>query len=40
LTFGTRGLRGGVSPDRLDALVWAMTDLMLDPQPRPSIKRI
>jgi phage terminase large subunit-like protein len=40
LTFGTRGLRGGVSPDRLDALVWAMTDLMLEPQPRPSIKRI
>ena len=28
--FGADGLVGGRSPDRLDALVWALTDLMLD----------
>ena len=25
------GFAGGGSPDRLDALVWAITELMLDP---------
>ncbi len=25
--FGLSGLSGGASPDRLDALVWAVTDL-------------
>ena len=25
------------SPDRLDALVWALTDLMLTPSPKPKI---
>ncbi|MFZ5618817.1 MAG: DNA-packaging protein [Pseudomonadota bacterium] len=31
---------GTKSPDRLDALVWALTDLMLRPQAEPRIKRI
>ena len=26
--FGISGLASGASPDRLDALVWAVTDLM------------
>jgi phage terminase large subunit-like protein len=26
--FGINGLSFGASPDRLDALVWAVTDLM------------
>ncbi len=31
----------GKSPDRLDALVWALTDLMLSPAPaRPGVKRL
>ena len=31
---------GGPSPDRLDALVWAITDLMLKPRmPRPGVRR-
>lgn len=31
----------GKSPDRLDALVWALTDLMLSPTaPRPGVKRL
>lgn len=35
--FGTDGRVGGRSPDRLDALVWAVTDLLIDPPepPRP-----
>ncbi len=28
--FGPNGLSGGSSPDRLDALVWALTNLLLD----------
>ncbi len=34
--FGRNGLSSGESPDRLDALVWALTELMLgdDTQPR------
>ena len=32
--------KAGYSPDRLDALVWAMTDLMLAPQSEPSIRRL
>ncbi len=27
--FGADGLSGGMSPDRVDALVWALTDLCL-----------
>jgi hypothetical protein len=26
------------SPDRVDALVWALTELMLDSEPRPNIR--
>lgn len=33
--FGTDGRVGGRSPDRLDALVWAITDLLIDP-PAPA----
>ena len=33
--------RADASPDRLDALVWALTDLMLTPRaPRPGVRRI
>ncbi len=32
--FGADGLARGRSPDRLDALVWALTDLMLEPAAR------
>lgn len=40
LSFGASGLGGGRSPDRLDALVWALTDLMLDQAPLPSIRSL
>jgi phage terminase large subunit-like protein len=36
-----RGYAGKGSPDRVDALVWAITDLMIDPAAgrlRPSIR--
>ena len=39
----TRGYDGKGSPDRVDALVWAMTELMLDPAAqfrRPSIRTL
>ena len=40
LSFGT-GARGqSRSPDRLDALVWAMTELMLEPTQNPSMRMI
>jgi phage terminase large subunit-like protein len=38
--FGADGLARGRSPDRLDALVWAITDLMLDTQPMPLVRRL
>lgn len=38
--FGTGGLPSGRSPDRLDALVWALTDLMLAPKLRPSVRTL
>ena len=44
--FGLDGRSHGRSPDRLDALVWAITDLMIDPLPparppqRPVIRRL
>ncbi|MDP4021423.1 terminase family protein [Methylobacterium sp. NEAU 140] len=38
--FGPEGLSSGASPDRLDALVWALTHLMLDPRPEPRIRRL
>jgi phage terminase large subunit-like protein len=36
--FGPDGLSGGRSPDRVDALVWAITDLMLQVPPEPRIR--
>ncbi len=38
--FGADGLARGRSPDRLDALVWALTDLMVDGPRRPLVRRI
>ncbi|MCO5092539.1 terminase family protein [Bosea sp. (in: a-proteobacteria)] len=38
--FGPKGLETGRSPDRLDALVWALTHLMLAPKPRPRVRGI
>ena len=38
--FGADGMAGGRSPDRLDALVWAITDLMLSGQAKPSIRQL
>ncbi len=38
--FGTGGLPSSRSPDRLDALVWALTDLMLTPKLRPSVRQL
>jgi phage terminase large subunit-like protein len=36
--FGPGGLSSGRSPDRLDALVWALTELMLQEQMRPRVR--
>lgn len=36
--FGPDGLSGGGSPDRVDALVWALTDLMLRGGAEPRIR--
>ena len=36
--FGVGGLSGGRSPDRLDALVWAVTELTKPPRPLPRIR--
>ncbi|MEE7456269.1 ATP-binding protein [Methylorubrum populi] len=38
--FGPGGLPGGGSPDRFDALVWALTHLLLSPTTEPSIRRL
>ncbi len=38
--FGADGMAGGRSPDRLDALVWAITDLMLSGEARPGIRQL
>ncbi|MGD9828788.1 MAG: DNA-packaging protein [Hyphomicrobiaceae bacterium] len=38
--FGPGGLSGGRSPDRLDALVWALTELMIAPAPAPAIRPV
>lgn len=37
-SFGPGGLESGRSPDRLDALVWALTHLMLAPKGRPRVR--
>ena len=36
--FGPDGLSNGRSPDRLDALVWALTALLLRPPARPNLR--
>lgn len=36
--FGPSGLTSGRSPDRLDALVWALTHLMLGPRAEPRVR--
>jgi predicted phage terminase large subunit-like protein len=38
LAFGADGLAAGQSPDRLNALVWALTELILEEPPLPSIR--
>lgn len=38
--FGPDGLSSGASPDRLDALVWALTHLMLGGAAEPRIRRL
>lgn len=38
--FGAGGLSGGGSPDRLDALVWVLTHLMLAPTFEPRVRRL
>jgi len=38
--FGPGGLSNGASPDRLDALVWALTELMLNNRPAPRIRSL
>jgi phage terminase large subunit-like protein len=38
--FGPDGLSSGRSPDRLDALVWALTALMLGPDSEPKVRGV
>lgn len=38
--FGRDGLSGGRSPDRVDALVWCLSDLMLTPTHVPKISSL
>ena len=38
--FGPEGLSSGRSPDRLDALVWALTALLLEGQSEPRVRGI
>ena len=38
--FGPAGLSNGRSPDRLDALVWALTHLMLAPRAEPRLRAL
>lgn len=38
--FGPGGLSAGRSPDRLDALVWALTDLLLRPRAEPRVRTL
>jgi phage terminase large subunit-like protein len=40
LAFAADGLVQGKSPDRLDALVWALTELILDAPPRPAVRML
>jgi phage terminase large subunit-like protein len=36
--FGADGTSAGRSPDRVDALVWALTELMLRDGPMPKVR--
>jgi phage terminase large subunit-like protein len=38
--FGPSGLSSGRSPDRLDALVWAVSELLLGPRAEPRVRRL
>ena len=38
--FGPEGLSGGRSPDRVDALVWAVSELLLGREKRPRIRNL
>jgi phage terminase large subunit-like protein len=38
--FGPNGLSNGRSPDRMDALVWAITELMSEPAGTPRIRNL
>lgn len=38
--FGPEGLSGGRSPDRVDALVWAVSELLLGHAGRPRIRNL
>lgn len=38
--FAATGLSNGRSPDRLDALIWAVTDLMLGPRSEPRVHQL
>ena len=38
--FGPGGLSSGRSPDRMDALVWALTELMLQERPMPRVRML
>lgn len=38
--FGPDGLSSGRSPDRLDALVWALTELMLTRRSAPQVRHL
>jgi phage terminase large subunit-like protein len=40
LAFAGDGLVEGKSPDRVDALVWALTELILDAPPRPGVRML
>ncbi len=37
---GAKGAGSSKSPDRMDALVWALTDLMLKHQATPQVRRL
>ena len=39
-SFGPEGLGNGRSPDRLDALVWAVTELALKPRKEPRVRTV
>jgi phage terminase large subunit-like protein len=38
--FGADGLSDGHSPDRVDALVWALTELLLGERTMPKVRGV